>query len=437
MIPSSLDGVPPKWIRFTKYHPDYGLHFQTGELLKLECLVEGSPPPTIVWFKDGDILITPNLQDDRSQTALLIPNLQIDDSGLYKCKARNAWGEVNSTFPVKVHEKVGPPHMLDGIGTSNVTAEYGQSILFACQVQSLGPTQIQWLKQLHKHQEPKNKNKTIVVFDYVFEILHPQSKTTSSGGYYNSTLLVESTMPYSKGRYICLVNNQVGHTHKEIFLHINRPAPGKEGGAQDSNWTSKAEPNPFPLSFIIIVPILSVIIVFLLFVSVFILRKHTHPNGRNKTSPHMGKINLSSNEEWFSSNPGSTMWKKTSSSDSSSEKWVEVTNKANQTPVHWAYGDVYIHHHTTPDILYPSNTSTEQRQHSPLLNGGYSIPKGNEKGSNSLASTSIESKRFLDLREPSYPEYYAVVTAGSTELYARPPSDHFYFKISDGKTEFI
>jgi hypothetical protein len=39
----------------------------------------------------------------------------------------------------------------------------------------------------------------------------------------------------------------------------------------------------------------------------------------------------------------------------------------------------------------------------------------------------------------AYPEFYALVKAGDSgsELYARPPSDHFYFKITDGKTEFI
>ena len=35
------------------------------------------------------------------------------------------------------------------------------------------------------------------------------------------------------------------------------------------------------------------------------------------------------------------------------------------------------------------------------------------------------------------PPFYALVKDSGSELYARPPSDHFYFKITDGKTEFI
>ena len=58
-----------------------------------------------LYFQDGDLLLTPNLRNDRSQTVLVVPNLQIDDEGIYWCKARNVHGEVNATFPVKVYGK--------------------------------------------------------------------------------------------------------------------------------------------------------------------------------------------------------------------------------------------------------------------------------------------------------------------------------------------
>ena len=35
----------------------------------------------------------------------MIPNLQTEDTGNFWCKARNVWGEVNATFPVKVYGK--------------------------------------------------------------------------------------------------------------------------------------------------------------------------------------------------------------------------------------------------------------------------------------------------------------------------------------------
>ena len=56
-------------------------------------------------FQDGDLLLAPNLRNDRSQTVLVVPNLQLDDEGTYWCKARNVHGEINATFPVKVYGK--------------------------------------------------------------------------------------------------------------------------------------------------------------------------------------------------------------------------------------------------------------------------------------------------------------------------------------------
>jgi hypothetical protein len=52
-------------------------------------------------------------------------------------------------------------------------AEVDASVQFSCEVVSLGPTQVQWLKQLHDNQAPSDRNKTIVVFDYIFEVRLP------------------------------------------------------------------------------------------------------------------------------------------------------------------------------------------------------------------------------------------------------------------------
>ena len=58
--------------------------------------------------QDSDILMTPDLQSSaRSQTTLLVPDLTSgEDAGVYRCKGRNVWGEVNATFPVVVHGKL-------------------------------------------------------------------------------------------------------------------------------------------------------------------------------------------------------------------------------------------------------------------------------------------------------------------------------------------
>jgi len=70
-------------------------------------------------------------------------------------------------------EEMEPPHILGPMSASNqenYTVPLGGQTTLQCAVRSLGPTQIQWLKQLHDHQAPKDRNRTIVVFDFIFEV---------------------------------------------------------------------------------------------------------------------------------------------------------------------------------------------------------------------------------------------------------------------------
>ena len=55
-------------------------------------------------------------------------------------------------------------------------------------------------------------------------------------------------------------------------------------------------------------------------------------------------------------------------------------------------------------------------------------------------ATAASSSSPVAVTKESNPEFFAVIKrnldSGSGQL-PRPPSDHFYFKITDGKTEFI
>ncbi len=54
------------------------------------------------------MLLTADLQTSRPelQTELLIPDLEAEaDDGEYTCRGTNVWGQVEATFPVRVHGK--------------------------------------------------------------------------------------------------------------------------------------------------------------------------------------------------------------------------------------------------------------------------------------------------------------------------------------------
>ena len=71
-------------------------------------------------------------------------------------------------------EELEPPQILGPMSSTNqenYTVSLGGQTTLQCAVRSLGPTQIQWLKQLHDHQAPTDRNRTIVVFDFIFEVI--------------------------------------------------------------------------------------------------------------------------------------------------------------------------------------------------------------------------------------------------------------------------
>ena len=171
---------------------------------------------------------------------------------------------------------------------------------------------------------------------------------------------------------------------------------------------------------------------------------------------------------------------------------VEVTNKANQTPSHWVYNDMTLEDNliNSGDLMFPFATSqstfnsyiTESQHNSParfiqkspyqhiytndkpppppypphlstvmpirtrsphvqhrLLSGNLHTAPPTTAPPPAPHSTGSKRRRRNNSEVQKTPPFYALVKSDShsPELYARPPSDHFYFKITDGKTEFI
>ena len=45
-----VEAVAPVLVKTTTFYGD-GIHKQVGETLKIECIVDGVPPPNIIWYK--------------------------------------------------------------------------------------------------------------------------------------------------------------------------------------------------------------------------------------------------------------------------------------------------------------------------------------------------------------------------------------------------
>ena len=74
-----------------------------GDIIVLDCLAVGYPPPTYSWYKDGGRLSPAH---DRFNIAangsLIIHNAQLDDSAHYRCSASNYLGKASSSARVQV-----------------------------------------------------------------------------------------------------------------------------------------------------------------------------------------------------------------------------------------------------------------------------------------------------------------------------------------------
>ena len=54
---AGVEAVAPIVVKKTTFLGD-GIHKQVGETLKLECLVDGIPPPNIIWYKVNNLKIS-------------------------------------------------------------------------------------------------------------------------------------------------------------------------------------------------------------------------------------------------------------------------------------------------------------------------------------------------------------------------------------------
>uniref|UniRef100_A0A672KDD5 Fibroblast growth factor receptor-like 1 n=1 Tax=Sinocyclocheilus grahami TaxID=75366 RepID=A0A672KDD5_SINGR len=80
-------------------------HRQTvriGRTMKLQCPVEGDPPPLIMWTKDGRNIHSGWMRFKVLQQALRIKEVETEDAGTFICKATNGFGSVNINYTLIV-----------------------------------------------------------------------------------------------------------------------------------------------------------------------------------------------------------------------------------------------------------------------------------------------------------------------------------------------
>ncbi|KZC12048.1 Titin [Dufourea novaeangliae] len=120
--------APPK-IRLPRQYED-GLLFEQDETIRLKVSMAGRPPPTVLWFHDGELITNDGrhvFETMDSESILKIPDAKRIDRGEYTVKAINKLGEDITSFLVTVTDRPAAP------GKATVTMTLGRSVTLSWQ----------------------------------------------------------------------------------------------------------------------------------------------------------------------------------------------------------------------------------------------------------------------------------------------------------------
>ncbi|XP_021933010.1 peroxidasin isoform X6 [Zootermopsis nevadensis] len=203
-VNESLSKVVPS---FTT-HPE-NLTLKSGGLAELQCAADGTPAPTITWFKDGHRIV-PGGRNSFSSTGqqLYIQHAKESDSGLYTCRAQNSVGfkETSAHLVVSgVHRDTSTQYFAqrDGpvprlvITPYNMDAPSGSTIEIPCKAEGDPKPTITWTK------------------DGATLLLTKRHRISSVGSLYISNISQEDA-----GTYECSVVNSNGRTRAHGNLRV-------------------------------------------------------------------------------------------------------------------------------------------------------------------------------------------------------------------------
>ncbi|XP_049428990.1 neural cell adhesion molecule L1-like protein isoform X6 [Epinephelus fuscoguttatus] len=109
-----------------------------GEDLKLECIAEGFPTPQVEWVKMGHQLPVKAKLENHGKL-LIVPKVELEDSGKYMCRAKNVLGQVVHYFTVTVEE---PPEWV--VEPESQLSMIGSDVLIKCSATGTPRPTITW-----------------------------------------------------------------------------------------------------------------------------------------------------------------------------------------------------------------------------------------------------------------------------------------------------
>uniref|UniRef100_A0A8C3VNW5 Contactin-5 n=1 Tax=Catagonus wagneri TaxID=51154 RepID=A0A8C3VNW5_9CETA len=184
-----------------EYEPKIEVHFPftvtaaKGTTVKMECFALGNPVPTITWMKvNGYIPSKSRLR--KSQAVLEIPNMQLDDAGIYECRAENSRGKNSFRGQLQVYTY---PHWVEKLNDTQLDS--GSPLRWECKATGKPRPTYRWLK-----------NGVPLLLQSRIEMV-------------NGVLTIHNVNQSDAGMYQCLAENKYGVIYASAELKILASAP--------------------------------------------------------------------------------------------------------------------------------------------------------------------------------------------------------------------
>ncbi|XP_027579260.2 hemicentin-1 [Pipra filicauda] len=179
-----------------------------GSAAAMECLTDGSPAPSVTWFKDGHPLgLGAHLTSSNQGMVLHVAQAEPGDTGRYTCVASNAAGDTSKHFVLSVLE---PPHINGSDEPEELSVVINNPLELLCISSGVPVPKISWMKD----------GRPLLQTDNV-HVLREALRITSAQ--------VEDT-----GRYTCLASSPAGDDDKEYLVRVHVPPNiAGTGGPQD------------------------------------------------------------------------------------------------------------------------------------------------------------------------------------------------------------
>lgn len=211
-------------------------NIELGTLAKVHCKVQGTPTPTVSWYKNGkplpdvDASGAPATIEDINGT-LVFRNASAADRGNYTCEATSSQGRITADIHIGV---VVAPRFSVAPEAPAQPVEIGTSVWLHCQATGDPMPTVKW-------------DKDLVVLDDAQSLAAAESESASSapGSRYrvlaNGTLYIADVHADDEAQYGCTIGSSAGLKREEVRMTVRSIDDYAAAAADGSSPTTSGE----------------------------------------------------------------------------------------------------------------------------------------------------------------------------------------------------